>query len=77
MADKIDFLPVKFDGKNYVLWEFHLHNFVEGKEKELWGFIDGSITKLDDSRSNDLEGIGFVKISCSTSLPEWVLSSQF
>jgi hypothetical protein len=36
-------LNVKLDGKNYFLWASYVKNFLEGQE--LWGYIDGSITK--------------------------------
>lgn len=39
---------LKFDGKNYFLWEFHFRNFA--KEKELRCFIDGSNTEPEDSK---------------------------
>lgn len=29
--DKIEVLPIKLDGTNYISWSFHLKNFVEGK----------------------------------------------
>ncbi len=36
-------LNVKLDGKNYFLWASYVKIFLEGQE--LWGYIDGSITK--------------------------------
>ena len=31
----------RFNGKNYVSWEFQFQMFVKGKE--LWGHLDGSL----------------------------------
>jgi hypothetical protein len=36
-------LNVKLDDKNYFLWASYVKIFLEGQE--LWGYIDGSITK--------------------------------
>ncbi|KAF8388056.1 hypothetical protein HHK36_026722 [Tetracentron sinense] len=36
-------LAVKHDGKNYFLWASYFWNFLEGQE--LWGYVDGSISK--------------------------------
>ncbi|KAL5837617.1 hypothetical protein ACOSQ3_014786 [Xanthoceras sorbifolium] len=36
--DKSDVFLVRFNGKNYFVWEFHFKVFVKGKD--LWGHID-------------------------------------
>lgn len=38
--DKIDIIPVKLDGTNYMSWSFHLKNVVEGQG--LLRYLDGS-----------------------------------
>lgn len=54
MADKNKILLVKFDGSNHYLWEFHFWNFLEGKE--MWSFIDRSITAPVDPKEQSNEG---------------------
>ncbi|XXG51957.1 hypothetical protein AAC387_Pa03g0404 [Persea americana] len=41
--DKVDVIPVKLNGTNYMNWSFHLKNFVEGKG--LLGYLDGTTQK--------------------------------
>lgn len=43
IMDKMDVIPVKLTGKNYMTWSFHLKNYVEGKG--MLGYLDGTITK--------------------------------
>lgn len=38
--EKGDIIPIKFNGKNYMSWSFHLRNFVEGKG--LIGYLNGT-----------------------------------
>ena len=38
--DKIDVIPIKLDGTNYMSWSFHLKSFVEGQG--LLGYLDGT-----------------------------------
>lgn len=45
--DKIDVIPVKFNGTNYVGWSFHLQHFVEGKG--LVEFLHGTTTEPKDA----------------------------
>lgn len=41
VMNKIDFVLVKLNGKNYVGWSFHLENCVEGPG--LAGYLDGFV----------------------------------
>ena len=38
--EKGDNIPLKFSGKNYMSWSFHIRNFVEGKG--LIGYLNGT-----------------------------------
>lgn len=38
--DKMEVLPIKLDGTNYMSWSCHLKNFVEGEG--LLGYLDGT-----------------------------------
>ena len=44
--EKSEIALVHFDGKNYSSWAFQFQIYLEGKE--LWGYIDGSKSKLQD-----------------------------
>ena len=41
--DKIDVIPVKFNGTNNLSWSFHLKNFVKGQG--MLGYLDGTTPK--------------------------------
>lgn len=67
MADNTKFLPVKFNGKIYFLWEFSFRNFVEGKELSV--YIDRSISKSNDSKEITKWKVNNAKVI------RWILSS--
>ncbi|KAK3005406.1 hypothetical protein RJ639_016939 [Escallonia herrerae] len=39
-SEKAEFLSIKLNGKNYLVWRFYFQYLVEGKV--LWGYVDGS-----------------------------------
>lgn len=59
MAEKSEFLSVKFDGKNYFSWEFQLKSFLRGKN--LSGHIECTTPKPIASKDS----------SDVTKLTEW------
>lgn len=49
--DKSNTISVRFDGKNYFLWEFNLRVYIKGRD--LLGMIDG--TDLQPTESTKLK----------------------
>lgn len=45
--DKIEVIPVKLNGKNYMAWSFHLKSFVEGQG--MLGYLDETISQPTES----------------------------
>ena len=67
MADKIEVLQVKFNGKSFFSWEFQVCLFLRGKN--LWGHIDGTLpiptdnAKLGQWEANDVKIMSWITSS--------------
>ena len=48
-TNKFETISVKFNCRNFALWEFHFRIFVEGKG--LSGILDGSETEAGDEKA--------------------------
>ena len=70
--EKVDIIPIKLDGTNYMSWSFHLKNFVTGQG--LIGYLDGTtpaVTATDDSGAKTLATWN----QNNTKVVTWILNS--
>ena len=69
-SDKFDAFLIRFNGKNYLAWEFHFKIFVKGKD--LCGHVDGSEPPPDKVKDKDLYAKWEVK---DAQVMTWILES--
>ncbi|KAH0682855.1 hypothetical protein KY290_021456 [Solanum tuberosum] len=62
-----DILSTKFDGKNYLMWEFHFRIFVQGKS--LFGILNGSTTEPNEDKEKH------VSHANNAHVISWILNS--
>lgn len=55
LMDKVDIIPVKFNGTNYMTWSFHVKFFIEGQG--MLGYLDGTTPKPLAVQSKDSTSI--------------------
>ncbi|CAK7344823.1 unnamed protein product [Dovyalis caffra] len=60
-------ISIKFDRKNYPLWEFRFRVFVE--RKDLFGVLDGNILEPTDAQEKSNERREMLDLSLGFSIP--------